>query len=1224
MKRRIGIALATAVALMGVLLLSLCVVLATQTGSRWLLGWVPGLEIEAFQGSLLRQWQADRLQWTDGEGTQVDAQNVHFVLKPRCLFSLRLCVQQLSVNVLTLTVPESEASETEEPVILPEIELPLSIMLSHAHLGEFVLNGESLLKEFSAQIELTGDRLNIRSLAVHYDPYALQAQGSLTLRQQWPLELQLTASGTVDELGEQEVRINASGSVAELQLMGQLQGTLTGTLQAQMQPLAVAIPAELKLELSSLQLQALLPEFMAVQQLSASLRGDLQQGYAAQYATQLTSHAQPLILQGSGRLTEQDFSELQASLLQSEHELAQLNGYFDWADTFRAHAQLQLHAADWNTLVGLSDIDASLERLQAQANYTAEGYQANMEAELQGPLGAMQMQLSVQGDEQQAELTEFKLHAGAGSLQGSAKVEFSQGIAWQAAVQAHEINPAWWVEELPGTLAGHIDSQGHWHDERLQLNAQIDMQGSLNQQPTNLKATLAADQDAWMLSGLDVSVGENKLTGKVRIEQQLEGWLKLQAPRLAQAWPDLTGAAQLDMQLAGTAQRPSAQLQGNAQRVAYAGHRFQDLSLNASLNAQQHATLVLEIQALELSEQPVGHVSLKGAGNRAEQQLMLEVQGDVAVKARVQGRLEQELEQWLGALQSFELSALEQQWRLEQPMSIDYGYGQDRLRTGAHCFLGVQASLCAGAQQWLPQLQIDYRLNNLPLAGLKPWLPEGVRLDALLNGEIHVQQHTEGLDGRVRLDAGHGKLRYLDEDEEETFAWRVLRLEADLGAQKINTRLELQGQETGQLLLRIALEPQSAEKSIVGDFLLQQLDLQPLQALLPQIDEIAGLVEGQGKISGSLLQPDIRGAVRLRDGRFTGGLLPLDIEALTVDVQIHNTQARISGGWRSGEAGQAELKGTLSWDNALLLDATLKGSGLPLHVEPYADLLVEPDLQLSLDEHRLAISGRIAVPRGEITVPQLPEQAVRLSPDAQVIGRKEQQASMPITLDVEIVVGEERLTFAGLGLTAEVLGRLQLSDNLVGRGVLELKNGRYRAYGQRLQLRRARLVFSGPITQPYIDIEAVRVTGDVTAGVRLLGPAEQPQTEIFSQPPMSQEQALSWLLLGRPLTGAGDSDSNVLSQAALALGMIGAAPVAEKLADFLGIKEFQVDTEGSGLTSSIMASGRITDKLVLSYGVGVFQTSNIIQLRYELTRRLYLEAASGLSNSLDIFYRRSF
>jgi translocation and assembly module TamB len=56
----------------------------------------------------------------------------------------------------------------------------------------------------------------------------------------------------------------------------------------------------------------------------------------------------------------------------------------------------------------------------------------------------------------------------------------------------------------------------------------------------------------------------------------------------------------------------------------------------------------------------------------------------------------------------------------------------------------------------------------------------------------------------------------------------------------------------------------------------------------------------------------------------------------------------------------------------------------------------------------------------------------------------------------------------------------------------------------------------------------------------------------------------------------------------------------------------------------VVASGQLSERLSLRYGVGVFEPANTIALRYLLSKKVYLEAASGLASSLDIFYKRDF
>ncbi len=265
------------------------------------------------------------------------------------------------------------------------------------------------------------------------------------------------------------------------------------------------------------------------------------------------------------------------------------------------------------------------------------------------------------------------------------------------------------------------------------------------------------------------------------------------------------------------------------------------------------------------------------------------------------------------------------------------------------------------------------------------------------------------------------------------------------------------------------------------------------------------------------------------------------------------------------------------------------------------------------------------MPRGLISVRELPPTTVKLSDDARVVGREMPQAEpgLSMAMDIDVEVGQDKLAFSGFGLTADLRGRVHIGDNLDTRGELDLVGGRYRAYGQRLTIRRARLLFTGPIDQPFLDVEAIRRVDNVVAGIRLSGNAEQPTTTVFAEPSMSQEQALSYLVLGRPL-GQSTGDNNMLGQAALALGLASSSSLTTGLASSLGIQDFQLDTEGSGVTTSVVASGNITERLSLRYGVGVFEPANTIALRYQLSRRLYLEAASGLASSLDLFYRRDF
>lgn len=127
---------------------------------------------------------------------------------------------------------------------------------------------------------------------------------------------------------------------------------------------------------------------------------------------------------------------------------------------------------------------------------------------------------------------------------------------------------------------------------------------------------------------------------------------------------------------------------------------------------------------------------------------------------------------------------------------------------------------------------------------------------------------------------------------------------------------------------------------------------------------------------------------------------------------------------------------------------------------------------------------------------------------------------------------------------------------------------------------------------------------------------------MFSVPDMPQTDALSYLILGRAPNSR--SDEGQMSRAALSLGLTQANKVTGRLGEEFGIRNLTLEAEGSGDDTAVVASGYLTDELSIRYGIGVFEQATSVALRYDLSRYFYLEAASGLAASLDIFYTRDF
>lgn len=1212
--------------LLGLLLGAVVSMLNTQSGSRWLLEQVPGLHVEGWQGALLSEWRAEQLHWQQDD-LSVQLNTVHMQFRLSCVLRSALCIDQLSVQRIELNLPESEpAQEPRQAIELPDLKLPGRLDVQQLFIGELLLNGESLLSAANLSVHWVEHAIQIAKLDVQYQDYRLQTSGTVTAQGQWPLQLQLDAHIPIPDAQALAIQAQLTGSVHKLLLQANTQGYLVASLDGQLQPLAVDLPAQLAIQAAEFIATPDLPERLTLADLDLQLQGDLDNGYQLTGRALLAKTPERMQLNLSAVIDSHGAVLESLRLTAAEQHFVALQGTVNWQTDLHANAQLQWQAFPWYSLLAQEDIAVQLQNLSAQFSYSAGDYQGSLDSSLTGPAGDFTLSSAFTGDLQQVQLNELLLEAGQGQLQGSATLGFADGLDWLTDIQVSQLNPAYWVAELPGELAGSLHSQGQWVDGDLQVAASVDLNGKLRGSLAQLKAQLQGAQPAdavglWQLSQAELRFGDNHISGHGQLDQALAGQLDIHLPRLVQLWPGLAGEASGAVNVSGSLAEPLAHLQLQGKGIAYQGQRVGEFSLIGELLPEQHGQLRFEAERLWTGDTELGVLHLTGEGTLAAHQGHLSLTGPVfEAQLELTGGLEKG--DWLAHIKQLVIDSHQQHWALAEPAAVRYLH-DGQLQLGAHCLRSGASSLCAGEQQLLPQPKIDYQLRDFPLASLQPWLPADAQLEGLLNGTLQLAISDKGPLGKIYLDAGQGQLRVRHEQQWEVFAWQTLQLNSDLTARAIQSKLQLIGAESGQFELRANLDPRSTDKKLSGRYSIEQVNLSVLRPFVSQVAVLEGRLEGRGDLAGTLLKPSINGYFQLREGHISGGDLPTPIEQLQLRADIKGERMRLNGGWRSGEQGTAVISGDLNWSNQLLVDVNIKGQHLPVLVEPYANLEIAPELQISLKEQRLFISGEVAVPKGAITIPQLPEQAVRISSDARVVGQAEPEPGLQVGMDIMLNVGTDKLHFSAFGLDADLRGHLQVGDNLAGRGLLELLNGRYRAYGQRLQLRRARLLFAGPLSQPFLDIEAVRVTGDVTAGLRLSGPAAQPQSEIFSRPAMSQEQALSWLLLGRPLQG-GEGDGNAMAQAALALGLMGTAPITSKVAEVFGVQDFTLDSEGSGLTSSVVATGRISEKISLRYGVGVFEPASSLALRYELSRRTYLEAASGLANSLDIFYKRDF
>jgi translocation and assembly module TamB len=206
--------------------------------------------------------------------------------------------------------------------------------------------------------------------------------------------------------------------------------------------------------------------------------------------------------------------------------------------------------------------------------------------------------------------------------------------------------------------------------------------------------------------------------------------------------------------------------------------------------------------------------------------------------------------------------------------------------------------------------------------------------------------------------------------------------------------------------------------------------------------------------------------------------------------------------------------------------------------------------------------------------------------------------------------------FRGFGAFAHLEGTLRVRGEVPeppsGSGEIRIIDGSYRAYGQNLQIEDGRVIFSGPLSTPRLDIKAFLVADDGTeAGVHVRGTPEQPELRVYSDPAMSEGRALNYLLTGR----APDGGSGTGNTAAL----LGSNVLSTRMSSSLGLDEARV--EGDSLDESTLVAGKyISPQLYLAYAKSLYDSTRALRIRYLFSRSWSVQAETGSTMGADIFY----
>jgi len=239
-----------------------------------------------------------------------------------------------------------------------------------------------------------------------------------------------------------------------------------------------------------------------------------------------------------------------------------------------------------------------------------------------------------------------------------------------------------------------------------------------------------------------------------------------------------------------------------------------------------------------------------------------------------------------------------------------------------------------------------------------------------------------------------------------------------------------------------------------------------------------------------------------------------------------------------------------------------------------------------------------------------------------------------------------RFNITGYGLESEWRGGVRLASRpdrqLALTGDLRPVRGWYEppVFNRQFNFDGGQVTFTGDLI-PYLDLELANQGPEITAIIKIEGPARQPRITLTSRPPMSQDEVAGRLLFGkspssisrletlqlaavlRDLTNFGGDSLNPLKTVRRSLGLD-----VLRLGGSSGQNERRVSELSGSLAGDLNNRGeRAENEAVVSIEAGKYINDNIymgvehggdgpaVRLEVDLTPRISLEARSSSESS---------
>ncbi|MFC3875213.1 translocation/assembly module TamB domain-containing protein [Neisseria musculi] len=1220
----------------------------TESGLRYGLYNIPSwfganISSKTLQGTLWSGFHGEGWR-VETEGADIGISRFSFSWNPRQLAQRKLHIRHLiagDIQIVTKPVPPSEKKPASG---LPEsVSLPVAVALDKLETGKISIGSRAdrqtvYLNRLSASY-VYNHQLHSLKLADLQTPWN-NASGSATLGVKSPFSLNAAIYGQGELDGQYiDAQTHLWGSLRDVETDIRIDGgKIRLHAESVLHPFAAKLNDKIKLvQIKGFNInpQAFLSSLpKSLLEFDATVVPSFEKGLSLEGSIDLANHNAAAADAGgipvrelAGRFTinENGLIDIQDIAVKLMHKgTVNIAGNID-----TAKQQLALAAA----LRNIRAADAVEQQLSGSLNGTLTlggafsnletGWNLNTGNTLSD--GLIQMHTDAANGQQTILFKHARIRPEkGGEINAEGSLELFQKQILKLAVTGKNFNPAKLNTQFP---EGNINGTANLHGEITNQK----YSGKMQFGPSTLSGIgLRGNADVLYENGhlaraaADILLGSNSIKANGSFGKKGDRLhIDINAPDLSRFGFGMAGLLTAKGYIAGEPKQLEADLAGRARNLRISGIAQADsldFKLKGSPDYSRPLNIELKGSRISAGGTVIDAVNLfvngTGRSHRIHGSSSLALEGKpYKLEIDANGGLDDK-QQWKGTLSTLDIGGAFN-LKLQNRISLEAGVQRVALSAARWSAMGGSLNMENFAWDKKNGITTKGRADNLHMAQLHNFYTPPVQHNLVLSGDwdLSYSRNARGY-LNIRRQSGDIELPY----RKQMLGLASLALNTRLQNGRIDSTLNGvtgYGKIDGSLTISQQFGSDIKLAPINGRISISAPNLETFRNFLPVGQSLRGNLLGTATIDGRIGQPQFNGKLNGNNLYYRNQDLGLILDNGILRSRLQG-QSWIIDHLRFHRGGTVELKGTVGLNNAEPdVDVDLAFNRYSALDKPNRRLTLSGNAKMRYTETGgVTLNGTLQADSGHFGFQKSSMPA--LDDDVVVLGQPEKAPASPTPISMDLVLDlNNSLRFSGEGLDVTLGGRLRLTakpgETVQGVGTVTVVKGRYKAYGQDLDITKGHISFVGPLSDPNLNIRAERRLSPVGAGVEVLGSLNSPRVSLVADEAMSEKDKLSWLILNRASSGS-DGDEAALSAAA---GAFLAGRVNDKLGlvddfGFTSKRSRNAQTGELNPAEQVLTVGKqLTNNLYMGYEYGVGSAEQSVKLVYQLSRTLQAVARVG-------------